>query len=299
MFTTTSRPRQTQSTGSRFQPVADHFRRPERAPRLVAPGSPQEREADRVAELLTRKADGCSGRCGGTCSRCRADAAVRSTPLPPDRRGAPAAPPAVDSALRSSGEPLTSHTRALFERHMGHDFSGVRVHWDGKAAAAAAAVHANAFTVGQDIVFGAGRYAPATSQGQRLLAHELAHVVQHDRAGSSPPALYRQEADGSAPAVAGGGCRKTTSTACPGVKGQFTRIEYFPSMFLVNKGTCDLFVAGLDAAGNVIEPMLEHFQLAPGESGTFRPPAGAEGVAFACLIGCEGVGRLEHPYLCA
>jgi hypothetical protein len=71
------------------------------------------------------------------------------------------------------------------EPRLGFDFSQVRVHTDSIAAESARAVHALAYTVGQDIVFGAGRYAPATVEGQRLLAHELAHVVQ--QGGFTPP----------------------------------------------------------------------------------------------------------------
>jgi hypothetical protein len=74
------------------------------------------------------------------------------------------------------------------EPRFGHDFSGVRVHTDLVASRSADTVAAQAYTVGADIVFGAGRYAPASRDGQRLLAHELAHVQQQQ----SGPALQRQ-----------------------------------------------------------------------------------------------------------
>jgi outer membrane protein OmpA-like peptidoglycan-associated protein len=64
------------------------------------------------------------------------------------------------------------------EPRFGHDFSQVRVHADARAADSARALNALAYTVGQDTVFGAGRYAPGTAEGRRLLAHELAHVLQ-------------------------------------------------------------------------------------------------------------------------
>ncbi|CAN5908848.1 hypothetical protein BH23GEM7_BH23GEM7_24010 [soil metagenome] len=64
------------------------------------------------------------------------------------------------------------------ERHFGHDFSRVRVYTDARAQDSAAAVYARAYTVGYDIVFAAGQYTPGTPEGRRLLAHELAHVVQ-------------------------------------------------------------------------------------------------------------------------
>ena len=67
------------------------------------------------------------------------------------------------------------------EPQFGHDFSHIRVHTDERAAASARAVRASAYTVQHDIVFDAGRYAPGTSSGRELLAHELAHTMQQTR----------------------------------------------------------------------------------------------------------------------
>jgi hypothetical protein len=67
------------------------------------------------------------------------------------------------------------------EPRFGHDFSEVRVHTDAKAAAAALALNANAYTAGRNIVFGVGRYRPASQAGRQLLSHELTHVVQQRR----------------------------------------------------------------------------------------------------------------------
>jgi len=89
-----------------------------------------------------------------------------------------AVPSSVHEALRTNGQPLDAATLASMEPRFGHDFSHVRVHSDSKAAEAAQAVNALAYTVGNDIVFGAGRYIPGTAEGRRLLAHELTHVVQ-------------------------------------------------------------------------------------------------------------------------
>jgi Domain of unknown function (DUF4157) len=66
------------------------------------------------------------------------------------------------------------------ESRFGHDFGQVRVHTDEKAAGSAADVDARAYTVGRDIVFGAGQYAPSTGEGRKLLAHELTHTLQQD-----------------------------------------------------------------------------------------------------------------------
>lgn len=85
--------------------------------------------------------------------------------------------------LRTRGEPLPAPVRTLMEGRYGHDFSQVRVHAGDDAASAARSLHAQAYTVGRDVVFGAGRYAPSSAAGQSLLAHELAHVVQQSRGG--------------------------------------------------------------------------------------------------------------------
>jgi hypothetical protein len=84
--------------------------------------------------------------------------------------------------LRSGGTPLPDTTRNFFERRLGYDFSRVRIHADTPAAEAAKAAQARAFTMGSDIVFGAGQRAFDTSVGQRLLAHELTHVIQQGAA---------------------------------------------------------------------------------------------------------------------
>jgi hypothetical protein len=87
-------------------------------------------------------------------------------------------PSSVQEVLRSPGQPLDPATRTFMEPRFGHDFSRVRVHTDARAAESARAVNALAYTVGRDVVFGVGQYAPGTSEGRRMLAHELTHVMQ-------------------------------------------------------------------------------------------------------------------------
>jgi Domain of unknown function (DUF4157) len=101
------------------------------------------------------------------------------------------APTIVDEVLQSSGQPLDGATRAFMEQRFGHDFARVRVHRDARAAESARAVNALAYTVGQDVVFAAGRYVPGTSEGRQLLAHELTHTVQqrHGAAEKISPSL--------------------------------------------------------------------------------------------------------------
>ena len=94
---------------------------------------------------------------------------------------APEVTPDLESSIQSlkgGGQLLPESVRAFFEPRFSYDFSQVRIHADSEAAETAQALKARAFTVGQDIVFGAGEYAPKSTTGKRLLAHELTHVVQ-------------------------------------------------------------------------------------------------------------------------
>jgi len=93
----------------------------------------------------------------------------------------PRVSPIVDQVLRSPGQPLDAETRAFFEPRFGRDFAKVRIHTDEAAAASTRRVDAAAYTFGSNIVFGAGEYALQTTDGRKLLAHELAHVVQQEK----------------------------------------------------------------------------------------------------------------------
>lgn len=129
--------------------------------------------------LLPRKC-ACGGTLGvdGECAECRDKrlSVQRSTTNPATQP--PTVPPIINEVLHSSGQPLDAATRAFMEPRFGHDFSQVRVHTDARAAESARTVNALAYTVGRDVVFGKGQYVPTTIAGQRLLAHELTHVVQ-------------------------------------------------------------------------------------------------------------------------
>jgi len=105
------------------------------------------------------------------------------------------APLSVYETLRRTGTPLDTRLRGDFEARTGHDFSGVRVHTDDAAAASARDIGALAYTAGRHVVFNRGRYAPHTSEGRSLLAHELTHVNQQ-RGAPVPGAGLRVEAAG-------------------------------------------------------------------------------------------------------
>ncbi len=99
-----------------------------------------------------------------------------------------AAPGKIESqiaSLRGSGSPLPKKERSFFENRMGADFSRVRVHTGTTAVETSRNLQARAYTVGNDIAFNAGEYAPGTTEGRRLLAHELTHVVQQGGAGGA------------------------------------------------------------------------------------------------------------------
>jgi hypothetical protein len=94
---------------------------------------------------------------------------------------------AAVSDLITGGAPLPPALRRDMEQRFGCDFSAVRIHEGSRAEAATKSLSAKAVTIGQHIVFDARRFAPDTSDGRRLIAHELAHVVQQSRGGSTPP----------------------------------------------------------------------------------------------------------------
>jgi hypothetical protein len=177
--------------------------------RIGEPNDSFEQEAERVAEEvmtggraqwslsavsigapLRRKCD-CGG--SGECEECKEEKKLQRK-----ANGLAAtafAPPIVDEVLRSPGQPLDAATRAFFEPRFGYNFSRVRVHTDLRAADSAHAVAARAYTAGHHIFFAAGRYAPGTNRGNRLLAHELTHVVQLGAAGGgSGQVIHRQPA---------------------------------------------------------------------------------------------------------
>jgi hypothetical protein len=132
--------------------------------------------------LLQRKCDcGSSMEHEGECEDCKKKKLQRRA----TGNGPACAPPLVHEVLRSSGQPLDEQTRSFFEPRFGYDFSKVRIHTDARSQESARAVKALAFTVGNNLVFGSGHFAPATKSGQRLLAHELTHVVQQSQTGNS------------------------------------------------------------------------------------------------------------------
>ncbi len=151
------------------------------------PHDPDELEADEMAaQVMDRPPQHhgaapchCSGD-GEMCEECRRKQTI-SRKAAAHASAAPH-PEAVERILRAPSQPLDLSSRSFFEPRFNRDFSPVRIHNDPAAAAAARSVQALAFTVGEHLVFAEGQYAPHSSAGARLLAHELAHVVQHGAA---------------------------------------------------------------------------------------------------------------------
>src|SRR5260370_41446039 len=115
---------------------------------------------------------------GSECAECRQKRETAMQRAATNVSPANAVPQVVHDVLSSTGQPLDAGTRAFMESRFGHDFSNVRVHTDARAAESARSVNALAYTVDHNIVFGAGRYAPATIEGKQLTAHDLTNVVQ-------------------------------------------------------------------------------------------------------------------------
>jgi hypothetical protein len=131
---------------------------------------PLEQEADRIADTVLAGGRADFGRVPITVQR----HASTTAPVPGE------APASVHRALAEPGRPLDPAVRRDLEPRFGRDFSHVRVH-DGEVAASSARdIGALAYTVGHDLVFASGAYAPDRPEGRRLIAHELAHVLQQD-----------------------------------------------------------------------------------------------------------------------
>lgn len=168
---------------------------------IGAPDDRYEREADRIAASVMRRPTQEAGpvstrsapldRLQRLCPRCRRRLAVGAPLNCPECEGelrrmpSSSGMPVVDRhterrirSARGGGRPLAQSARAFFERRFGTDFGDVRVHTGARAAEASRSVNADAFTLGRDVFFGRGEYRPDARAGRRLLAHELAHVVQ-------------------------------------------------------------------------------------------------------------------------
>jgi Domain of unknown function (DUF4157) len=144
-----------------------------------------------------------------------------------------ALPSVVPDVVRSPGRPLDPTLRTAMGSRFSADFSQVRVHTDTKAAESAQAIHAQAYTFGRDIVLSQGAYAPHSHRGRKLIAHELAHVIQQNRGGKpprlDPGAAHEHDAEAVATAaVSGTGPVTVRGATGVGVARQASTQENYP-----------------------------------------------------------------------
>lgn len=173
-----------------------------------------EREADRVAHAVMSDSQAaafspstlhqavqrcaCGGSATEPCEKCRGQgkpdegkAGLLQRASGTSQLGGTTAPGIVAQVLAESGEPLEAGARTFLEPRFGFSLANIRVHHDAKAAASASSVMARAYATGNHIVFNRGEYTPQSPAGRRLIAHEIAHVVQQG-AASSEQVVQRQ-----------------------------------------------------------------------------------------------------------
>jgi hypothetical protein len=172
-----------------------------------------EREADRVADSVVSSPEqptvqrkcNCEGG-GASCPACEEEEVEQAKGIHRKAASSGDAGSVPNDFLHSlgPGKPLDSSTRGVMESRFGRDFSRVRVHTGPQAAESARAVNALAYTVDNSIAFAEGQYSPHSSEGRRLLAHELTHTVQQRMGGAPAGAKQEAEADTAARTVSRG-----------------------------------------------------------------------------------------------
>lgn len=213
-----------------------------------AVNDPLEHEADRVADQVMRmpapelSIATAPPQVSHKCAECEEEEKLQKKPAGPETATGEA-PAIVHEVLRSPGQPLDAATREFFEPRFGLDFSQVRVHTGTSAEQSARDVNAHAYTVGRNMVFDAGRFAPGTQEGRGLLAHELTHVVQQSIADSTKVGLAEERprqigrVNASHPFIQ---CDKADSRAEPSAEELVARHQ--PELI---RGGTDRFAEGL------------------------------------------------------
>ena len=170
--------------------------------KIGRPDDVYEQEADRVAEQVMRMSEPlvqkkCRCSSGGQpCAKCAEEKEKLHIQRKVDT-SATSDSSVSDNFVSSlgTGQPLDVSIRAYFEPRFGMDFSHVRIHTGQRSAESASSINALAYTLGTEVVFGAGQYQPGTMQGMRLLAHELTHVVQQSEGhGETVRSIRRRSA---------------------------------------------------------------------------------------------------------
>ena len=165
----------------------------------------------------------------------------------------------VSTGLASGGRPLDPDTRSFMEPRFGHDFSKVRIHDNASASSSAQSVAARAYTVGSNIAFRSGEFAPGSGEGRRLLAHELTHVVQQGQAAPLAPTVQRDAAPGEDDAQPG-------SPAVPAAPAGATGIPQ------LSTPANDALGVGLGVGGMLPGPLGKLFTLLGGAQSATQGP---------------------------
>jgi hypothetical protein len=266
--------------GAQGQPLSLHravgnqaIQRLVRASLPVVPAhDPLEAEADRVAAGGRCACGGVIG-ADGVCDRCRARGlALKRVD---GSAGLARAPAHVVARAFGGGAPLDGTTRSAMETRVGHDLSGVRVHTDPAADRAARALGARAFTVGADIAFAEGEFAPHTEGGRRLLAHELAHVAQQMSGRTDGPVVQRQPQGTQPPPAGPGGQPTTTFGARPLSDDEVLALTGVPASQLPENTVVpvdEASAAPVVLGGAMVGTPMPAYPIAPGSTGIFVHP---------------------------
>lgn len=161
-------------------------------------------------------------------------------------------PSLVKHPTASGGQTLDAKTQKTMGAQFGHDFSQVRIHTNARASESAGAVGANAYAVGNDIVFGGGKYLPGSHETERLLAHELTHVVQQSQFGWGDWGQISLRGDASE--------READALAAQVMQGQIVQVGCAPGAAIARDPEDDDFSSvghffGSDGSGSWIDKL--------------------------------------------
>jgi len=204
------------------------------------PNDIYEQEADKIADQVMAVSP--------HASISDVPARIQRLPRTQIKQGNFSAPASVDQVLSNSGRPLESSLVQDMEQRFEKDFSHVRIHTGAAAEKSAKDIHAHAYTMGNNIVFGAGQFAPNSQAGKRLLAHELTHVVQQ-RGQTSETGLRIQRQDD-------GGTAATVDEVCKALRTQLEnsgRVIALYHEFLAGNVTWEEMQSQIRMVGNAAQ----------------------------------------------
>jgi len=284
------------------------------------PDDVYEQEADRVAEQVMRMPApslqrSCASCAAGGSTRPKCEAVKEGLVQRKTKRVSSGSGFVADSFVHDlgPGQPLDWATRAFFEPRLGQDLGRVQVHADAKAAESADAVNALAYTVGTNVVFGAGQYAPESAAGRKLLAHELAHTVQQSQVSSSSAEqvslVQRQAQPGAATQPAAG----TGWQGCDADRIGQLNSELADAVSWVDEAITDLQTAPLpahthgalgrylstdpaDITGSIIPALQDMLTELQGGPANFQCQSQAQCDAIPCPVPTPGLAACStHP----